>query len=585
MYKHILFVLILSIPVFSQQAPYVLSSPFGYAGNVTGGAGGSVETVTTAAALKTALGKSGKLIILVKGTLTFTSQMTGVITDKTIIGLPNAKLVSADQTSGGSGIWQVNDGSKNIIIRNLKFEGPGAYDVDGKDLLFVRGTNVWVDHCEFKDGVDGNFDISNKGDNITVTWNVFGYDKPPKAGGSGGADDHRFSNLISGSDGTAPDDGNYNVTLAYNWWTNGARERMPRARNSTLHLLNNYVNTDAPGSKAIGLSAGEKGTSVYVENCDFAKVGKVLDAGYGGSPKVTIVGSNTGNGNTNGGAPKPAYAYTALSWESVEAAVTGVCGAGAKLQVNESTGAVSCGGAVLSSSSVTPSSSSVVSSSSSVTSGSSAVSEVLLGSGEYIDSLILYDVTNAANWSIQSNLRENVAVFGDREHIISSVSSSLSGAEWIRTAMETRTYTSPAIMAKFKMKKAGTVYIAYEDRITTKPAWLASGGFTAVSQTMTVTETGGTARPFTIYGKACAQGETVILGVNSNNGTTSSMMYLVAVKANEPNSIVKPQYFMPQQAASHYYSLKGEPLGAVKPKNAGVYLVKQGSSVRKIMVR
>ncbi|MDR1760738.1 MAG: hypothetical protein LBR60_09490, partial [Fibrobacter sp.] len=35
----------------------------------------------------------------------------------------------------------------------------------------------------------------------------------------------------------------------------------------------------------------------------------------------------------------------------------------------------------------------------------------------------------------------------------------------------------------------------------------------------------------------------------------------------------------------HYYSLKGEPLGSIKPEKAGVYIVKRGSAVRKIMVR
>jgi hypothetical protein len=69
-----------------------------------------------------------------------------------------------------------------------------------------------------------------------------------------------------------------------------------------------------------------------------------LDASYGGAPKVTIAGSDRGNGNTNGGTSAPEYSYTAIPWESVEAAVTGPCGAGATLLVNGSTGAVSCGG-------------------------------------------------------------------------------------------------------------------------------------------------------------------------------------------------------------------------------------------------
>nr|AGS52800.1 pectate lyase/Amb allergen [uncultured bacterium contig00195] len=352
-------VLAAAVSAMAQQPPYVLTAPFGYGRDATGGAGGTVITVTTREQFATAVAASGNAIILVSGTLTFgEGQMVkSVVANKTVIGLPGAKLVSTAQVKDG-GIWQLSENSNNVIIRNLIFEGPGAYDVDGNDLLFNRGTNVWVDHCEFYDGVDGNFDNSNGADNVTITWNKFGYNKPAKAGGSGGSDDHRFSNLVSGGDGTAPADGRYSITFAYNWWGNGVRERMPRARNAQLHLLNNYVNSNV-GSKAIGLSAGNNGSDVYVENCHFKAVNTVLDAGYGGSPKVTIVGSDRNNGNTNGGTSAPAYDYTAMPWESVEAAVTGSCGAGATLQVNESTGAVSCGSPVPSSSSAEmPSSSS-----------------------------------------------------------------------------------------------------------------------------------------------------------------------------------------------------------------------------------
>ncbi|MDR0306721.1 MAG: T9SS type A sorting domain-containing protein [Chitinispirillales bacterium] len=165
-----------------------------------------------------------------------------------------------------------------------------------------------------------------------------------------------------------------------------------------------------------------------------------------------------------------------------------------------------------------------------------------IGSGEFIDSLILFDVQNAASWSVQNSLTSSTAAFGDRvgdrEHTITSVPAQLSGAEWVRTAMETRTRTAPAAIAQFKMKKAGTVYIAYEDRVTTKPEWLASGGFTSTTQTMTVTESGGTARTFTIYSHAFTQGQTVTLGVNSNDGLTQSMMYLVAVRDSQTVSVV-----------------------------------------------
>ena len=65
---------------------------------------------------------------------------------------------------------------KNLIFRNICFVGPGSIDCSGNDLLSIQySSNVWVDHCEFIDGIDGNFDISNESDMITVSWNEFFY--------------------------------------------------------------------------------------------------------------------------------------------------------------------------------------------------------------------------------------------------------------------------------------------------------------------------------------------------------------------------------------------------------------------------
>ncbi|MBO6099261.1 MAG: hypothetical protein J6P01_03890, partial [Prevotella sp.] len=62
-----------------------------------------------------------------------------------------------------SGVFYITNCS-NLIIRNLSFQGSGSVDVGGYDLVaIINGTNhVWVDHCEFIDGQDGNFDITNE---------------------------------------------------------------------------------------------------------------------------------------------------------------------------------------------------------------------------------------------------------------------------------------------------------------------------------------------------------------------------------------------------------------------------------------
>ena len=61
-----------------------------------------------------------------------------------------------------SGVFYIT-GCENIIIRNISFVGPGSVDVGGVDLIsIINGCNhMWVDHCEFIDGQDGNFDITS----------------------------------------------------------------------------------------------------------------------------------------------------------------------------------------------------------------------------------------------------------------------------------------------------------------------------------------------------------------------------------------------------------------------------------------
>jgi pectate lyase len=328
------FIVIALVSLSAQsQIPYLMTSPIGYASGTTGGGtptSSNTITVTTASELSSALIGS-KSVILVSGTIT-TSRIAGVYTNKSIIGLPGAKLVNLDQTRDGSGILHLRDGSSNIIFRNLIFEGPGAYDCDGWDLLTNKGcTKLWVDHCEFRDGVDDNFDNTNSADNITVSWCKFTYLKAPRAGGSGGSDDHRFSNLIGGSDSDVPGDGHYSTTWQYCWWTSGCVDRMVRARNGQIHLLNCYWNSSV-AKNAINLTAGDNGTTVYVEGGVFACSGKIANLGSG---SIGIAFVNCTNGGSNSGsAPKPSYSYTATPVGNVVSAVTNAqCGAGATLLV------------------------------------------------------------------------------------------------------------------------------------------------------------------------------------------------------------------------------------------------------------
>ncbi|WP_343706009.1 T9SS type A sorting domain-containing protein [Flavobacterium sp.] len=320
--------------LFAQN--YFMSTPEGFGASATGGGSATPVTVTTLADLTAKLKLTTPQVILVSGTIncTYTSLQ---VNDKTIIGLPGARLINLDQTAAGSGILSLKPGSNNVIIRNLIFEGPGAYDVDGRDNLTSEATNLWVDHCEFQDGMDGNFDNKGAADNVTVSWCKFTYLKAPKAGGSGGADDHRFSDLVGSSKTDAPSDGHYSITFKNCYWAEGCKERMPRARNAELHILNCYYNTSVSGSLAIGLGGGSNNTTCYVEGTDFAKVGTAFknyistDGGTIGIAFTDCLNAPTNSGTT---VTKPSYAYSVLPIGNVAGYISNAsCGAGATLQV------------------------------------------------------------------------------------------------------------------------------------------------------------------------------------------------------------------------------------------------------------
>ena len=339
MLKRLLTVAGLLLCICLQAQNYYMPSPEGFGAAATGGGNATPVIVSTYTDLKAKINDPSVGVILVSGMITIPDggSISAVVNNKSILGLPGARLVNTTKTQSGSGILYLKNGSSNVIIRNLVFEGPGAYDVDGRDNLTSDGCiDLWVDHCEFQDGIDGNFDIKGNSDNVTVSWCKFTYLKPPTAGGSGGSDDHRFSNLVGSGSSDAPADKHYSVTFQNCYWANGCRERMPRARNAELHILNCYYNTNVSSSRALGLGGGVNNLTCYVENSHFASIGTVYknyNSTDGGTVDVNFTGCLNGAAN-EGSVSMPEYSYTVLPVNDVETFIPNSnCGAGATLQV------------------------------------------------------------------------------------------------------------------------------------------------------------------------------------------------------------------------------------------------------------
>lgn len=328
------------------------AAPEGYGAAATGGGTTAPVVVSDFATLRSNLTAAGSRVILVSGVINIPAgqQISAVISNKSLIGLPGAKLVNENQT--GAGILNLKNGSNNVIIRNLIFVGPGAYDINGNDNLTNQGgTNIWIDHCEFQDGQDGNLDNVGLSDNITISWCKFTYLKAPVTGGSGGASDHRFSNLVGSGSSDKPADGRYSITYQSNYWADGTRERMPRARNAELHILNSYYYTNVAGSVGIGLGGGISNSTAFVENTHFAKIGSYFKnyvSTDGGTITINYANSLAGispiPASMNiGTVSPPDYPYTVMPVSDVAAYVPDpTCGAGATLQVTTS-GLISAG--------------------------------------------------------------------------------------------------------------------------------------------------------------------------------------------------------------------------------------------------
>jgi len=273
-------------------------------GGTTGGAGKTVVTVSNVNDLRK-YAEAGNYTIYVKpGTYTVPSKSAiKVGSNVTIYGYQGAVLAQTYTGTTNEDNTIMNVAGKNVIIRNLTFKGAGAVDKDAGDCLHVQGgTNVWLDHLDVYDGEDGNLDVINGANYVTISWTRFHYTSASK--------EHQFSNLIGNSDGKTSDDGKLKTTLHHNWWDDGVKERMPRVRYGQVHVANNLFSTN---SSSTCVRAGIK-ANLRVENNVFIGVNKPIDLYNGDYTSVYSAGNYTENikkgdakGDAKNGAFTPSY--------------------------------------------------------------------------------------------------------------------------------------------------------------------------------------------------------------------------------------------------------------------------------------
>ena len=261
--------------------------------NTTGGLGYDTVTVDNVSDLKSFAENGNKVIFVKPGTYL---GPINVGSNVTIYGYQGAII---KQPSTGSAM-KLSE-SKNVIIRNLEFQGVGALDEDDEDCLQINknSTNVWIDHVYIYDGHDGNLDITNGSNHITISWTKFAYTNI--------SSNHQFSNLIGNSDSKTSDEGKLKVTFHHTWWSDGVKERMPRVRYGQVHLYNNLF--DSKNSSTC-IRAGIK-ADLRVENNVFIGVNKPIDLYENDFTAVSASGNyfenTSGNTSGSGNAFTPGY--------------------------------------------------------------------------------------------------------------------------------------------------------------------------------------------------------------------------------------------------------------------------------------
>jgi hypothetical protein len=120
-------------------------------------------------------------------------------------------------------------------------------------------------------------------------------------------------------------------------------------------------------------------------------------------------------------------------------------------------------------------------------------------------------------YRLQENLADGRASYIDRKYAYESVPESLAGLAFIMTANDDKTFGGESHL-HFQINKRATVYVAHDDRISTKPNWMKGFGDTGLKLNTDV--------PMSVYARVYDAG-TVTLG--GNGGSTDTSMYSVIV--------------------------------------------------------
>lgn len=132
--------------------------------------------------------------------------------------------------------------------------------------------------------------------------------------------------------------------------------------------------------------------------------------------------------------------------------------------------------------------------------------------------------SGAATWAVMTNLQPGNLTYTDRAFRFETIPPGIVGSDWIMTANNSKTFTGNPL-SSFKVAVESDVYLAFDDRMTAKPAWLLAD-WTDTGDDLTVSSP--SIITYSLFHRHYPAGSTVTLGPNGN---TVNVLYLPIIKA------------------------------------------------------
>ncbi len=220
------------------SSPLKLNELYGWAAvhaegleGVTGGGSASPQLVTTFEELTRLAGDDIPRVLVVSGKIETIGPGIMIGSNKTIVGM--------DENATIYGGIRIHNAS-NVIVHNLNIQGtwPSTGPDDGVQVQ--NSHHLWFNHLSIWNAPDGNMDITQGSDYITVSWCKFWYTERAQY-----RHPHRLNALVSSGAGDHEDTdmGKLHITFHHNWFADWIKERMPRVMYGQVHLYNNYYSS------------------------------------------------------------------------------------------------------------------------------------------------------------------------------------------------------------------------------------------------------------------------------------------------------------------------------------------------------